>query len=100
MLGLKLLLSIAVPLLIGGAGGWATAQGVRAWYPALVKPPFNPPAWVFGPVWTLLYILMGVAFFLVWRRFRVSPTSGRAMAAYGVQLLLNFFWSFLFFWAR
>lgn len=97
---LRFLLSISLPLLVGGTAGWATAQGVRDWYPALVKPPFNPPAWVFGPVWTLLYLMMGVAFFLVWRRVSVSPTSRGALAAFGVQLFLNFLWSFLFFRAR
>jgi len=96
----RLLISLALPLLVGAAAGWATAQGVREWYPLLVKPPFNPPAWVFGPVWTLLYVLMGVAFFLVWRRASVSPTAGKAMGAYGAQLSLNFLWSFFFFWAR
>ena len=97
---LRLILSVSAPLLVGGTAGWATAQGVRDWYPALIKPPFNPPAWVFGPVWTLLYVLMGVACFLVWRKVSASPTARGALLAYGVQLLLNFFWSFLFFWAR
>jgi len=97
---LRLIISLSVPLLVGGTAGWATAQGVRDWYPALIKPPFNPPAWVFGPVWTLLYVLMGVAFFLVWRRVSVSATARGAMAGYGIQLFLNFVWSFLFFWAE
>ena len=96
----RLGVSMLLPLLVGGVAGWATAQGVRDWYPTLVKPPFNPPAWVFGPVWTLLYILMGVAFFLVWVRKTENPFAGRAMAAWGIQLLLNFFWSFFFFWGR
>jgi len=96
----RALLSVALPLLVGGLAGWATAQGVRDWYPTLIKPPFNPPSWVFGPVWTLLYIMMGVAFFLVWRRRPASPTAGKSMLAYGVQLFLNFLWSFLFFWAH
>ena len=56
-------------LLGANAGiGFATARGVASWYPTLVKPSFNPPAWVFGPVWTLLYLMMGLAVFLVWRR--------------------------------
>lgn len=96
----RLFFSVALPLLVGASSGWATAQGVREWYPSLVKPPFNPPAWVFGPVWTLLYVLMGVAFFLVWRRVSTSPTAAKAMAAFGVQLFLNFLWSFFFFWAQ
>lgn len=96
----RLALSVLLPLLVGGAAGWATAQGVRGWYPTLVKPPFNPPAWVFGPVWTTLYILMGVAFFLVWRKKDELPLARLAMVAWGVQLLLNFLWSFFFFWAQ
>ena len=97
---LRLMLSLTVPLLVGGGAGWATAQGVRDWYPDLAKPPFNPPGWVFGPVWTLLYVLMGVAFFLIWRKVGTSPSARGAMAAYGIQLLLNFLWSFVFFGAR
>jgi tryptophan-rich sensory protein len=97
---LQLIFSLALPLLVGGAGGWATAQTVQDWYPSLLKPAFNPPSWVFGPVWTLLYLMMGLAFFLVWRRVRVSPTAPRAMVFFGVQLFLNLLWSFLFFWAR
>lgn len=97
---LRLTVSVLVPLLVGAVAGWATAQGVRDWYPTLVKPPFNPPSWVFGPVWTLLYILMGVALFLVWSRKGDSPLAGRAMAAWGIQLSLNFLWSFFFFWAQ
>jgi tryptophan-rich sensory protein len=95
-----LAVSLAAPILVGATAGWATAQGVTDWYPALVKPSFNPPAWVFGPVWTVLYVLMGVACFLVWRGLPASPSARRALAVYGVQLLLNFLWSFLFFGAR
>lgn len=69
---IKLVISVAVPLAVGGLAGFATAHGVSTWYPTLVKPSFNPPAWVFGPVWTVLYIMMGVAAFLVWRRVSIS----------------------------
>jgi translocator protein len=62
----RLVIALALPFVAGGVGGWATAQGVGDWYPTLAKPSFNPPSWVFGPAWTLLYILMGLAFFLVW----------------------------------
>jgi tryptophan-rich sensory protein len=96
----RLAVSLAAPLLVGATAGWATAQGVSDWYPALVKPSFNPPAWVFGPVWTLLYVLMGVACYLVWQRVPDSPPARRALTVYWVQLLLNFLWSFLFFGAR
>ena len=56
---IKLLLAVAVPLAAGGLSGFATARGVDSWYLTLAKPSFNPPAWVFGPTWTVLYILMG-----------------------------------------
>jgi tryptophan-rich sensory protein len=61
----KLVIAIALPLAVGALSGLATARGVATWYPTLVKPSFNPPAWVFGPVWTDLYVMMGVAAFLV-----------------------------------
>jgi benzodiazapine receptor len=76
--------------------GLATASSVRSWYPALAKPSWTPPPWVFGPAWTLLYVLTAVAGWLVWRR---AGWSG-ALAAFGVQLVLNGAWSFCFFGAR
>lgn len=93
-------MSIALPFLAGGLGAWATAGSVSDWYPTLVKPPFNPPAWVFGPVWSSLYFLMGLALFLVWERGRQTPGVSRAMTLFGIQLGLNALWSFLFFGAR
>lgn len=96
----RLLVSLAIPVLAGGIGGWATARGVVEWYPTLVKPPFNPPAWVFGPVWTLLYILMGVALFLVWSKGFHRSAVRKAVGFFGLHLLLNVFWSYLFFGAR
>ncbi len=76
--------------------GLATASSVRSWYPALAKPSWTPPPWVFGPAWTLLYALTAVAGWLVWRR----AGWGGALAAFGVQLVLNAAWSFCFFGAR
>jgi tryptophan-rich sensory protein len=76
--------------------GLATSSSVRSWYSALAKPPWTPPAWVFGPAWTLLYAAIAVAAWLVWRRAGWS----RALAAYAVQLGLNAAWSFCFFGAR
>jgi tryptophan-rich sensory protein len=74
-----------------------TAKAVPEWYASLNQPSFNPPNWIFGPVWTLLYILMGISLFLIWQ---TPPGEGRtlAMAVFFVQLLLNFAWSFLFFY--
>lgn len=85
---------------VGLLAVWATQTSVTTWYPTLAKPGFTPPDWVFAPAWTLLYALMGVAAFLVWRR---GPQRGRvrtALVAFGVQLALNAGWSFAFFGAR
>ncbi len=96
----KLLLCLVVPLAVGGLAGWATASSVASWYPTLVKPSFNPPAWVFGPVWTLLYLTMGVAAFLVWRRGLDAAGVRTALTLFVAQLVLNGVWSLLFFGLR
>ena len=94
---IKLILAVAVPLAVGGLSGFATARGVDTWYPTLAKPSFNPPAWVFGPTWTLLYILMGVALFLVWRQGLEAEGVKLALTVFAVQLVLNALWSIIFF---
>ena len=93
----KLVISVAVPLAVGGLSGFATARGVANWYPTLIKPFFNPPAWIFGPVWTVLYIMMGVAAFLVWRQGFATEGVKLALTLFAVQLSLNGLWSILFF---
>ncbi len=81
---------------ISALGGWVTASSVGTWYPALDKPSFNPPVWVFAPVWTALYVMIAVAGWRVWRR-RGLAGARVAMSAYALQLALNLGWSFLFF---
>ena len=71
-----LIIAVAVPLAVGAVGSIATSSSVTTWFPTLAKPPWNPPNWIFGPVWTLLYVLMGVAVWLVWRNGIDAP--GRA----------------------
>jgi len=89
---------IAVPLLIGGAGGFVTAKAIPGWYSELRKPSWNPPNWIFGPVWTLLYLMMGTASWLVWREVGFRENW---VAFYGAQLFLNAIWSWVFFgWRR
>jgi translocator protein len=83
---------LALCLGTGALGGWVTAQSVADWYPTLNTPSFNPPAWIFGPVWTLLYSMMAVAAWLVWQ-----TGERRAHLVFFLQLALNFLWSFLFF---
>jgi tryptophan-rich sensory protein len=97
---IRLAVSVALPLVVGGVSGMATAGSVADWYPTLEKPPFNPPAWVFGPVWTLLYIAMGIALYLVWRLGWEQPEVRWAVALFGVQLVLNGLWSVVFFGLR
>lgn len=80
-------------------GGAATAQSVSTWYPELVKPAWNPPAWIFGPVWTLLYLAMGVAAWRLWLRGS-TPEVSAALRLFFVQLALNTLWSVLFFGLR
>jgi tryptophan-rich sensory protein len=82
---------------VGGLSGFATARGVQDWYPTLVKPSFNPPSWVFGPVWTLLYLMMGIAAFLVWQKGEDRDPVKIALVLFGLQLVLNGLWSVLFF---
>ncbi|HET8523719.1 MAG TPA: TspO/MBR family protein [Thermomicrobiales bacterium] len=82
----------------GGIGAIATSKGVKTWYPTLKKPSFNPPPGVFGPVWTLLYALMGSALYLVWKARRGDRDEADAAARlFAVQLALNVLWSFIFF---
>jgi tryptophan-rich sensory protein len=83
-------------LAIGGVGGWLTVDGVATWYQMIAKPSWRPPDWVFGPVWTALYIMMGCAGWLIWRGDN-SPGRRPALVAWFAQLALNFFWSPLFF---
>jgi tryptophan-rich sensory protein len=97
---LPLLVALALPLAVGAVGGVATTSSVRTWYPTLRKPPFNPPGWVFGPVWTVLYVLMGVAIYLVWTGARRPSGRRRVAAWWSAQLLLNLVWSLVFFGRR
>jgi tryptophan-rich sensory protein len=89
----KLLVCVAVCLAVGGLGSLWTSAGVKSWYPSLVKPAFTPPGWLFGPVWTGLYVLMGVAAALVWQKVGWNAALGLFVA----QLVLNALWSLLFF---
>ncbi|WP_029288235.1 TspO/MBR family protein [Pedobacter sp. R20-19] len=95
---LAFILSILITLSIGALGGFATAQSVKTWYPLLNKPSFNPPNWLFAPVWTSLYILIGIAAYLVWVKRDQVQHFPRTVAIYFIQLILNLAWSFIFFY--
>lgn len=96
---LKLLISIILPLSVGAIAGMVTAQSIPEWYAGLNRPSFNPPNWIFAPVWTTLYVLMGISLFLIWRQ-DVSKERNIAILVFLLQLLLNFAWSFLFFYFK
>lgn len=90
-----LAVSVAVPLAGGLLSNWLSGD-VRAVYESLDLPAFAPPAWIFGVVWPLLYLLLGIAAYLIWEK-PASTARTQALTFYGVQLLLNFLWSPLFF---
>ncbi len=96
----KLVISLLACQAAGLVGAIFTRPAISTWYVELVKPRFTPPDWVFGPVWTLLYILIGIAAFLVWRRGFHHQVVRRALTYFVVQLVLNALWSVLFFGLR
>lgn len=93
----KLLASLALPLVLGAIAGLFTAEAVPEWYETLNRPPFNPPNWLFGPVWTTLYILLGISLFLIWKQ-SASKERNLAIFVFLLQQALNFGWSFIFFY--
>ena len=94
MTWLALIGFLALTLAVGGFSGLATRRGVFDWYPRLRKPSFNPPNAIFAPVWTVLYILMGIAAWLVWQSTGIAST---ALLLFVVQLAFNAAWSIIFF---
>jgi len=93
---LKFIVSLTATLTVGALGGFFTFSEIPTWYASLVKPSFNPPNGLFGPVWTTLYAMMGYSFYLIWR-LPSSTQQKKAMLVFGIQLLLNAGWSFVFF---
>lgn len=91
-----LLATLAGTFAVAGTGSWITAAAIPDWYATLIKPNFNPPNWLFGPVWTTLYLMMSIAFWLSWRS---APASShlRLIGIYVIQLAANLAWSILFF---
>ncbi|KND51436.1 MAG: tryptophan-rich sensory protein [Parcubacteria bacterium C7867-001] len=93
----RLLVSLGIPQIAGGVGAIFSVAAIPSWYASLVRPSLAPPNWVFGPVWTTLFLLMGIALFLVWRK-GINVLGGKtALVWFSVQLALNVLWSFLFF---
>ena len=94
---MKFIVSLLLPLAVGGISGFFTTKAIPGWYAQLNKPWFNPPNWLFSPVWTSLYIMMGIALWLVWKSDAPQKLKGRAIYLFAAQLVLNFFWSLIFF---
>ncbi len=95
---IKLFVSCAVPILVGLVGAFFTTDdSINNWYANLNKPAFTPPNWLFGPVWTTLYILMGISAFLVWRKGLNNKAVRKAIIFFIIQLIFNALWSLLFF---
>ncbi|MFH1066003.1 MAG: TspO/MBR family protein [Nanoarchaeota archaeon] len=93
---LKLAICILIPLAAGWIGSIFTTPSVNGWYDTISKPLFNPPNWIFGPVWTSLFILMGISLYLVIKN-GINAKNRMAVYSFGIQLLLNVAWSFIFF---
>ncbi|MGF7118660.1 TspO/MBR family protein [Methanobacterium oryzae] len=96
----KLVISILIPLIVGFTSSFATLGSIPGFFDVLNKPAWTPPAWAFGPIWTTLYILMGIALFLIWRKGLERQDVKIAIGVFGVQLILNFFWTIIFFGFR
>ncbi|MDQ7949471.1 MAG: TspO/MBR family protein [Pedobacter sp.] len=97
---LPFVICLLIPLAIGFIGSFLTQESVHTWYTTLEKPSLNPPNEIFAPVWTTLYILMGIASYLVWKKRKVVSGYSWAVRIYFLQLLLNLAWSYLFFYRR
>lgn len=92
---LKLIISLVTPQLVGGIGALVTVSSLGSWYQSIKKPSFTPPSWVFGPAWTILYLLMGIALYLIWNS--PHPLKKTAIGLFIIQLVLNGLWSPVFF---
>lgn len=94
----RIVLLVIICLAIGYFSGTVTREAITDWYPTLIKPSFNPPNWIFAPVWTALYIMMGIAAGLVWNKIEVQKEAvKKALIFFAIQLALNALWSYLFF---
>ena len=88
---------VATPVMVGGLSGLLTASAIRGWYRTIETPPWNPPDWMFGPVWSTLYVLMGIALVQVVRSEQGRVARQVGLGLFTLQLLLNFGWSWIFF---
>jgi benzodiazapine receptor len=91
---IKLLICIFICEFAGIIGSIFNIKSIPKWYSKIKKPSFNPPSWIFGPVWTILYLLMGISLYLVWNSGKITTL---VIIIFSIQLILNMVWSFLFF---
>lgn len=96
----KIVLVVLVCVSLGLLSGLITKDSINTWFPTLEKPIFNPPNWLFAPVWTLLYIMMGIAAGLVWTGNSDEKSMKKALGFFAIQFALNMLWSYLFFGLR
>ena len=95
---LKIIYCVAICLAVGYLSSNVTQSSIKTWYPTIEKPIFNPPNWVFAPVWTMLFIMMGIAAGMVWNKLETNKELvKKGLLFFTVQLLLNALWSYLFF---
>lgn len=92
----SLIIAVIIPLLTGGLSALLTRSGMAA-FESVNKPPLTPPSWLFPVAWSILYILMGIASYIIYKTDDINGDRKTALTVYGVQLLVNFFWSILFF---
>ena len=97
---IKLIVSITICLFAGFLGSFFTIPAIPTWYATLAKPSFAPPNWLFFPVWTTLFVMMGISLYLVWRRGLEGQQVKNALVIFAVQLILNVLWSAAFFGLR
>ena len=94
----RIAIVVIICLAVGYLSGMVTRASITTWYPTLVKPSFNPPNWIFAPVWTSLYVMMGVAAGLIWNQITTQKAAvTKALQFFTIQLVLNALWSYLFF---
>ena len=95
---IKIVITVAICLTVGYLSSLVTQESIETWYPTIKKPSFNPPNWIFAPVWTLLFVLMGIAAGLVWDKYDENKELvKKGMLFFGIQLFFNALWSYLFF---
>ncbi len=97
---IALIINLVITLSVGYIGSVFTLSSVKTWYLTLNKPSFNPPDWIFQPVWTILFVLIGISAYLVWQKRAQIEHFPRMAAIYLIQLMLNLLWSFIFFYSR